>query len=99
MDMDEHLDFTLSRLKLSSGKCLTPGNWCYLDSKGALHKLKNEGYYFGWGTNMWVHSYWCSKRLVWGMGEISSTKKELIEKIENSKQSYPKWTNGWGKVV
>jgi hypothetical protein len=97
MDMNEHLDYTLFRLKAGSSKCLQPGNWCYLDSKGGLHKLKNEGYYFGWRTNMWVHSYWCSKSLVWGAGEIAQTKKDLIRRIENSVSHYSPWLRGFGK--
>lgn len=96
-DMNEHLDFTLYRLKKGTSKCLKPGNWCYLDSNSALHKLKNEGYYFAWGTNMWVHSYWCSKRSQWGAGEIAPTKKRLIELIENRVGDYTPWTNGFGK--
>ncbi len=97
MDMNEHLDYTLFRLRAGSSKCLQPGNWCYLDSKGGLHKLKNEGYYFGWRTNMWVHSYWCSKSLVWGAGEIAQTKKDLITRIENSVSHYSPWLRGFGK--
>ena len=46
---------------------------------------------------MWVHSYWSSKRLVWGCGEIAQTKKDLIRLIENNVYDYEAWTNGFGK--
>lgn len=97
MDMNEHLDYTLFRLKPGTSKCLEAGNWCYLDTKGGLHKLTNEGYYFVSRNNMWAHSYWCSKRLVWRELEIATTKKDLIRKIEYNIDYYEAWTNGFGK--
>jgi hypothetical protein len=95
MITEEEMDYKLSRLK-KGGSCKKIGDtWAYLDSNGTLHKLVNQGYYFEWKTNMWVSSFWNNEN--WGAGEISDTKKRLIQRIENENYSI-KWVKGYGKV-
>ena len=99
---DEKLDYVLHRLKPMGSACLKKGNWAYLASNGSLHKLRNEGYYFAWKTNMWVHSYHIfdeNGRCSWGAGEIASTKKALIQAIESRVSDYAKWEDGYGKTT
>lgn len=91
---DEQLDYQLHRLKEGKSTCFEPGNWAYLDSKGGLHKLTNEGYYFSWKCDMWTSSYWHKGR--WCMGEISYSKGALISTIEKNGLS-PRWVEGFGK--
>lgn len=95
---DEKLDYKLHRLEKTRSTCLQAGNWAYLDSKGGLHKLTNDGYYFAWKCNMWTSSYWNNN--TWCMGEIGSSKKQLIANIENeiSKGHFIKWEDGFGKT-
>lgn len=93
---DEQLDYQLHRLKKGKSTCLEPGNWAYLDSKGGLHKLTNDGYYFAWRCDMWSSSYWHKNS--WCMGEIGYSKGGLISKIENGNHS-PLWVEGFGKVL
>ena len=96
--MDEHLDYKLSRLTNGKSTCIKPKYWAYLDSKGGLHKITNEGYYFGFQCDMWVSAYWDNKS--WCAGKVSDTKKGVIKEIENSliEGDSIKWTQGWGKT-
>jgi len=91
---DEQLDFQLHRLNEGKSTCLEKGNWAYLDSKGGLHKLTNQGYYSPWKCNMWGSSYWFKGS--WALGEISYSKAGLISTIEK-KGLAPKWEKGFGK--
>jgi hypothetical protein len=97
---DEQFDFKIHRIQKGHSTCFQKGNWAYLDSNGGLHKIRNEGYYGPWKSNMWVHSYW-SKSIngewVWVAGEIASTKGGIISLIENSLDQYRPWTHGFGK--
>lgn len=97
---DEELDYRLHRLKPEKSTCLEKGNWAYMASNGSLHKLVNNGYYFAWGCDMWVHSYHYQskeKGTFWAAGEIASSKKALIEKIEANVSDYNPWFTGYGK--
>jgi len=93
---DEQLDYQLHRLKNGRSTCFEPGNWAYLDSKGGLHKLTNQGYYSPWRCNMWASSYWF--RGSWSMGTIGYSKGGLITAIENKVNDYPEWLEGFGKT-
>lgn len=97
---DETLDYKLHRLKEGKSTCLEKGHWAYLASNGSLHKLVNHGYYFEWKCDMWVHSYHGQAKdgNFWGCGEISYSKKSLIEKIESKVSNYRPWTRGYGKT-
>lgn len=100
MMSEEEIDYKLSRLK-PGGSCTRMFNsWAYLDSKGTLHKITNDGYYFGWGCNMWSSSYWNNKGY-WCMGTISDSKKRLIEEIEIEvkKGNFLEWVSGFGKIL
>ena len=92
---DEQLDYQLHRLKNGKSTCLEAGNWAYLDSKGGLHKLRNQGYYSPWQCDMWGSSYWSKGS--WSMGTIGYSKAGLITAIENNVNDYPKWVHGFGK--
>jgi len=101
MKTDEQMDYVLHRLKLEKSICMIPGNWAYLASNGSLHKLVNEGYYSPWRTNMWVSSYHFfnpQRGCTWGLGEIASSKKQLIQAIEAKVSDYPPWEDGYGKT-
>lgn len=93
---DEQLDYQLHRLSKGKSTCFESGNWAYLDSKGGLHKLRNEGYYAPWKCDMWVSSYWSKNS--WAMGKISPSKSGLILEIENNINDYPEWIEGFGKT-
>jgi len=99
MMSNEEMDYKLSRLQ-PGGSCKRMfDSWAYLDSKGTLHKLTNDGYYFGFGTNMWSSTYWKNNG-TWAMGNISTSKKGLIQAIENDvkKCNFPEWVSGFGKI-
>lgn len=92
---DEHLDYKLHRLKEGKSTCLEAGNWAYLDVNGGLHKIVNQGYYFQWKCDMWVHSYW--HKGSWCAGVIGHSKAACISKI--NKESWPMWLEGFGKKL